>query len=637
MTTGNRAVRTPKRVAPPRGAGQPPSAKRRSRAEEDEGNLIKSVGKALAILEELYASGRALRVGDLAARLDMSPSAVSRLVTTLGMSRLVDQDEESGRCHLGMGLALLGHAALGRRELDRIALPVLADLSRRFPAYASLCQLYRDKVIMIRGRTSETLQRDSSLMCVHPVHACASGKLLLAYMEPGDLEAVLEGHRMDPYTPRTITTPEALTDELALIRRDGFAVDDQELLHDSQHVAVPIRNHANAVIAALSVGGRTCGGAGPVRHPHRGGDGRRPRDLAPARLSRSPGSTAEGPGRRGAGDGAMRVCVFGAGAIGGYIAAHLARAPGVEVSVVGRGSQLAAIREHGLRVVGPDGMFTSQVRATDRAEELGPQDYVFITLKSHQVGFALDGLATLIGPETTVIPPTTGIPYWYFHGLPGSLADRRLDALDPGGRQWNVLGPDRVLGCVYWVATEVEAPGVIRHDGAGASFPMGEPDGTLSVRLERLVGAMREGGLKAPVTDNIRGWLWMKMISSLCWNPVATLGHATLGEVHEIPEAVELVRRMMVEAEAVAVALGVQLPITREKRIAATRHAGGHKMSMLQDLERGRPLEIDALAHSIATMRDIAGLATPTIDTVLTLLRLRAHAARSHKDAGAPH
>ncbi len=249
-------ARTSNRAALPRRAA-PPSARRGSRAEEDEGNLIKSVGKALAILEELYASGRALRVGDLAARLDLSPSAVSRLVTTLGVSRLVDQDQESGRCYLGMGLALLGHAALGRRELDQIALPVLADLSRRFPAYASLCRVYRDKVIMIRGRTSETLQRDSSLMCVHPVHACASGKLLLAHMAPAELASVLEGHRMDPYTPRTITTLDALNEELEAIRRDGFAVDDEELLHDSRHVAVPIRDHTGAVVAALSVGGRT--------------------------------------------------------------------------------------------------------------------------------------------------------------------------------------------------------------------------------------------------------------------------------------------------------------------------------------------------------------------------------------------
>jgi IclR family KDG regulon transcriptional repressor len=248
-----RAPGMPKIVAkPPRRNTKPGRV-----AADDDGNLIKSVGKALAILEELYVSGRALRVGDLAARLDMSPSAVSRLVTTLGTSRLIDQDEESGRCYLGIGLSLLGHAALGRRELDQIALPVLADISRRFPAYASLCRMYRNKVIMIRGRTSETLQRDSSLMCVHPVHACASGKLLLAYLEPSARASALEGHKLDPYTPRTLTTVEALMDSFETIRRDGFAVDDQELLHDSHHVAAPIRDHTGDVVAALSVGGRT--------------------------------------------------------------------------------------------------------------------------------------------------------------------------------------------------------------------------------------------------------------------------------------------------------------------------------------------------------------------------------------------
>lgn len=232
-------------------------ASRTRRAVDDDASLVKSVGKALAILEELYAAGRALRVSELAERLDLTASTVSRLVTTLQTSQLVDQDEESGRCHLGMGLALFGHAALGRRELDRIALPVLADLSRRFAAYASLCRLYRNKVVMIRGRTSETLQRDSSLMCVHPTHACASGKLLLAFADPARRAAMLKGHRMDPYTPRTIIDIDVLTNELAAIHRDGFAVDDEELLHDSRHVAAPIRDHTGAVIAALSVGGRT--------------------------------------------------------------------------------------------------------------------------------------------------------------------------------------------------------------------------------------------------------------------------------------------------------------------------------------------------------------------------------------------
>jgi 2-dehydropantoate 2-reductase len=320
----------------------------------------------------------------------------------------------------------------------------------------------------------------------------------------------------------------------------------------------------------------------------------------------------------------MKICVYGAGAIGGYIAAHLARVPGVDISIVGRGPHLAAIQQNGIRVVGPDVSFDAKIRATDQPGQLGPQDYIFITLKSHQVEAALGGIGSLIGPQTAIIPPTTGIPFWYFHGQPGPFANLRLDAIDPAGRLWDVLTPERAIGCVFWVATEVEAPGAVRHDGAGASFPVGEPDNSISPRLERLAAAMRGAGLKTPITDNIRGWIWIKMISSLCWNPVATLGQATLGEIHDHPDAVDVVRRMMIEAENIASALNVTLPVEREKRIAATKLAHGHKMSMLQDLERGRPLEIDALADSIRAMRDITDLPTPTIDLVLTLLKLRA-------------
>ena len=184
----------------------------------------------------------------------------------------------------------------------------------------------------------------------------------------------------------------------------------------------------------------------------------------------------------------MKICIYGAGAIGGYIAGHLAAVPGVEVSVVARGAHLAAIREKGLRVITPERDQTVRVRATDDAAELGPQDYVFITLKSHQVTPALASMRPLLGDHTAVLPPTTGIPYWYFHGLEGPYAGRRLDRLDPGGAQWETLDPARVIGCVYWVGTESPAPGVARQDGGGASLPIGEPDGS---RSERLIAARR--------------------------------------------------------------------------------------------------------------------------------------------------
>ena len=229
----------------------------------------------------------------------------------------------------------------------------------------------------------------------------------------------------------------------------------------------------------------------------------------------------------------MKVCLYGAGAIGGYIAGHLAQVPGLEVSVVARGPHLQAIRERGLRVLAPGRDFTVRVRATNNPAELGVQDYVFITLKSHQVTPALDAMAPLLGPDTAVLPPTTGIPYWYFHGQPGPFAERRLERLDPGGRQWDVLRPERAIGCVYWVGTEVPEPGVIRQDEGMAGLPLGEPDGSQSPRVLRLAEAMAAGGLRAPVRGDIRAEVWMKMINSMCWNPVAAVTAATLGQINE--------------------------------------------------------------------------------------------------------
>lgn len=319
----------------------------------------------------------------------------------------------------------------------------------------------------------------------------------------------------------------------------------------------------------------------------------------------------------------MKVCIYGAGAIGGHIAGHLART-GAEVSVVARGPHLEAMQRNGLRIVTPDEDFTVSVRATDDASELGPQDYVFITLKSHQVSNALSSMKPLLGRDTAVIPPTTGIPYWYFYGQPGPHENLRLERLDPGGRQWDMLGPERAIGCVFWTGAEVIEPGIVRQDGGASGYPIGEPDGSESERIVRLSRAMYEGGLKAPVRRAIRGDLWIKMINSMCWNPVAVLCNATNGEIAEAPDVVNVVRRMMREAEAVAEALGVEIPVPMEKRVATTLGAVHHKMSMLQDLERGRPIELDVLADSIVTMRELAGLETPAIDAVLSLVRLRA-------------
>ncbi len=205
------------------------------------------------------------------------------------------------------------------------------------------------------------------------------------------------------------------------------------------------------------------------------------------------------------------------------------------------------------------------------------------------------------------------------------MADRRLEQLDPQGQQWATLAPARVLGCVYWVATEVTQPGVIHHDGRLSRFPMGEPDGTFSPRMTRVADVFKAAGLEAPVVPDIRAWIWTKMISSLCWNPIAVLTHGTLSDMNARSGVVGIVRRMMAEADALALSLGVQrMPLSVDERIAAACNAGDHKMSMLQDVERGRPLEIGVLMDSIAAMKALVSVDTPTLDDVYALLQLRA-------------
>jgi 2-dehydropantoate 2-reductase len=320
----------------------------------------------------------------------------------------------------------------------------------------------------------------------------------------------------------------------------------------------------------------------------------------------------------------MKLCIFGGGAIGGYLAAHLAHVSWVDLSLVVRGEHFHAIKQDGLRLISPGGERCIKVKATDNPTELGHQDVVILALKSHQVTPALEQIKTLLGPDTVVIPPTTGIPYWYFHQMQGPLRDKRLDRIDPSGLQWKALEPRRVLGCVYWVASEVISPGVIHHDGSLSRFPIGEPDGSNSLRIELLAKAFSSAGLEAPIVSDIRSWIWAKMISSLCWNPMAVLTKGTLAEMNDEADVVDIVRRMMAEADDLALRSGVQqMPISIEDRIKAARMAGAHKMSMLQDFDRHRPLEIDVLLDSVSAMKELVGGQTPTLNDIYALLKLR--------------
>lgn len=322
----------------------------------------------------------------------------------------------------------------------------------------------------------------------------------------------------------------------------------------------------------------------------------------------------------------MKICIFGAGAIGGYMGAKLAQA-GADVSLVARGPHLAAIKANGLTLIeeGADPV-TVQVRASSDAAELGPQDYVIVTLKAHSVPPVVGAMQPLIGPDTTIVSGVNGVPWWYFHKIGGDLEGTRLQTVDPGNVQWDGFGPDRVLGCVVYPAAEVSAPGTIRHI-EGNRFSLGEPDGSKSDRATALSKALQAAGLKAPVRPRLRDEIWVKLWGNLSFNPISALTHATLDVLCTDPGTRDVARRMMLEAQEIAEKLGVVFPIDVERRINGGAAVGAHRTSMLQDLDAGRPMEIDAIVGSVQELGRITATPTPTIDTVLALIALRGRVA----------
>ncbi len=322
----------------------------------------------------------------------------------------------------------------------------------------------------------------------------------------------------------------------------------------------------------------------------------------------------------------MRVCIYGAGAIGGLMAARLAKAGAAEVSLVARGPHLAAMQEKGLTLVDGDERFTVPVRAAEDPAALGVQDYVVITLKAHQVPGVVPRLQPLLGPGTAVVMGVNGVPWWYFHGLEGPWRDQRLPSVDPGDAQWNGIGPERVIGCVVYPAAEVVEPGVVKLV-EGERFSLGEPSGERTERVEALSKALIAAGLKAPIRPKIRDELWVKLWGNLSFNPISALTTATLDVICTDEGTRAVARAMMVEAQAIGERLGVRFPVSVDKRIEGGAAVGAHKTSMLQDLERDRPMEIDALIGAVAEMGRLVDVPTPTIDAVLALVRLRARVA----------
>jgi 2-dehydropantoate 2-reductase len=323
----------------------------------------------------------------------------------------------------------------------------------------------------------------------------------------------------------------------------------------------------------------------------------------------------------------MRVCVVGAGAIGGYVAAKLALA-GSAVSVVVRGANLAAVRAKGL-TLHEEGATSvlKEIVATENISDIGQQDIVILSMKAHQVTPIAEKIAPLLGPETTIVTMQNGIPFWYFQKHGGELNGRRVESVDPDGFILDHIPIERVIGCVVYPACEMVAPGVIQHI-EGNRFPVGELDGADTPRVKAVAELFKNAGLKSPVLSKIRDEIWLKLWGNLTFNPISALTQATLVDICQFPPSRVLAANMMTEAQTIANKLGIEFRVSLEKRIAGAEGVGKHKTSMLQDVEAGRALEIDALVGSVIELGRLTQTPTPHIDAVYACTSLLAKMLR---------
>jgi 2-dehydropantoate 2-reductase len=316
----------------------------------------------------------------------------------------------------------------------------------------------------------------------------------------------------------------------------------------------------------------------------------------------------------------MKVAVLGAGAIGGYVGAALA-CGGADVTLIARGPHLRAIQENGIRVLSPRGDFSAAPEATDSIEAVADAEVVFLGLKAYSLPEIAPRLGEALRPETTVIAAQNGIPWWYFQNHDGPLGGLVLASVDPGGAVSAAIAPESVVGCVVYCSTEIVAPGVIRHI-EGTRFTIGEPDGTESARCRAISEAFIAGGLKCPVVPALRDQIWLKLLGNAAFNPITALTGATLGQLGELPEIVVLARSIMEECATVANALGATLRISLERRLEAGIEVGDHRTSMLQDLEAGKPLEIDCITGAVIEIADRLGIPVPHMRSVHACAKL---------------
>ncbi len=317
----------------------------------------------------------------------------------------------------------------------------------------------------------------------------------------------------------------------------------------------------------------------------------------------------------------MKICIYGAGAIGGYLGARLADGSS-DVRLVARGPHLEAMRSSGLTLHEGGETRVVDVDCTNDPAEMGIQDFVILTLKTHSIAPVVDQIVPLLGPDTAIVTAQNGIPWWYFYGLPGPWENHHLEAADPGGRIWNTLGPERAIGSIVYPSCEIVAPGVVRHL-SGNRFMLGEPTGVRSDRVVALREVITAAGLKAPIRKKIRDDIWFKLLGNAAFNPISVLTHATLEQMCRDTGVRAVIRQMMVETRDVALTLGIKFSMDIERRIDGAVDVGAHKTSMLQDFEQGRSLELDALVASVSEMGRLVDVPTPTIDAMLALVRLR--------------
>ena len=317
----------------------------------------------------------------------------------------------------------------------------------------------------------------------------------------------------------------------------------------------------------------------------------------------------------------MKVCIVGAGAIGGYMAVRIANA-GHDVSVIARGPHLAAIKSRGMKLIEENDEFVAEnLTATEFVGELGPMDVVLLALKAHQIAPIVNDMSVLLGPNTVIVTLQNGIPWWYFQNFVGEYANRVVETVDPGGLLFKSIDPDRLIGCIAYPAVTISKPGVIQHI-EGNRFPVGELSGMKTERVQMVSDLFTESGFKSRILDDIRSEIWLKLWGNLTFNPISALSHSTLVDICQFPLTRQLAATMMTEAQTVGERLGAHFRIPMEKRIAGAESVGKHKTSMLQDVEAGKPMEIESMLGAVIELAEVTGVQTPTLRAIYACVSL---------------